>query len=91
MKKVLFTIALVAFSIGTYLNARTSSCNVNLTMEQVETLSTGELDNGHWLEPKTVSCKLELGGGWFTASVERVCEFSTVLSNCTAVKCGDSF
>ena len=43
-------------------------------------------------EPRTESCRLDLGGGWFTASVRRVCDITADASRtCTAVECGGYF
>ena len=41
-----------------------------------------------WLQPETKRCTLQLGGGWFTSSVERVCVFCAVPYSCTPVQCG---
>ena len=42
--------------------------------------------------PRTESCKLELGGGYFTASVRRVCDITpNSASTCTPVECGGYF
>lgn len=91
MKKTMFTVLLVGFSIVTYLQAKEKSVIGFASIQDVETLSTGESGNGHWMEPKTVSCVLELGNGMFTASVERVCELSKTMQNCTGVACGEPF
>jgi len=42
---------------------------------------------------KTESCKLDLGGGWFTASVKRVCIIldNGEYSSCRYVPCGEVF
>lgn len=44
-----------------------------------------------WTQPKKVACKLDLGGGWFTGSIERICVFCTVPNTCTPVECGVPF
>lgn len=93
MKKVFTVMFLVALSAWTCLHANSKKMNSNSDFKNVETYLWGEndMDNGHWLAPRTVSCKLDLGNGWFTASVERICEFSDVMSNCMGVSCGESF
>ena len=43
-------------------------------------------------EPRTLRCKLDLGGGMFTSSVERVCDITADASRtCVPVECGGYF
>ncbi|WP_455592887.1 hypothetical protein [Bacteroides sp.] len=64
-----------------------------LTLLTIESLANNESGGGSasWVQPKTERCKLELGGGMFTSSVERVCVFCAVPYSCTAVACGEAF
>lgn len=48
-------------------------------------------DDKSWTQPETIRCKLDLGGGWFTSSVERICVFCATPNTCTPVNCGESF
>ena len=70
----------------------------DLALKNVEALAHLEdgCDNCHLdnygREPRTESCKLDLGGGWFTGSVRRVCDITADASRtCTAVECGGYF
>ncbi|MCD8260853.1 MAG: hypothetical protein LUD15_04650, partial [Bacteroides sp.] len=49
----------------------------NISLASVEALASSENDgdNKSWTQPQTVSCRLDLGNSWFTASVERQCVF----------------
>ena len=69
-----------------------------LALANIENPDLGEdgCDNCHLdnygREPRTESCKLDLGGGWFTGSVRRVCDITADAScTCTAVECGGYF
>lgn len=43
-------------------------------------------------EPRTETCRLDLGGGMFTSSVRRVCDFTPDASQtCTPVEYGGYF
>ena len=58
----------------------------------IEALAQNEReDDNQWYQPETRRCKLELGGGWFESSVERVCVFCAVPYSCTSVACGGLF
>ncbi len=70
----------------------------DLALVNVEALA--QLENGcdechqdnYGREPRTERCKLELGGGWFTTSVQRVCDITADASqSCTPVECGGYF
>ena len=65
---------------------------VNSTLANIESLAQDEIgSDGCWLQPETKRCTLQLGGGWFTSSVERVCVFCAVPYSCTPVQCGERF
>ena len=52
---------------------------INSTLASVESLAQDEIGpDDCWLQPETKRCTLQLGGGWFTSSVERVCVFCAV-------------
>ncbi|WP_288839636.1 hypothetical protein, partial [uncultured Bacteroides sp.] len=58
----------------------------------IEALAQNESEgDNQWYQPETRRCKLELGGGWFESSVERVCVFCVVPYSCTSVACGGVF
>ncbi|HBG41550.1 MAG TPA: hypothetical protein DDW85_09075 [Porphyromonadaceae bacterium] len=70
----------------------------DLILANVEALA--QLENGcdechlgnYGREARTVPCKLDLGGGWFTGSVQRVCDITAdASSTCTPVECGGYF
>lgn len=64
----------------------------DLTLAKIESLANGESGGDHsWLQPKTERCRLELGGGMFTSSVERICVLCVVPYSCTPVACGEVF
>ena len=58
---------------------------VNSTLANIESLAQDEIgSDGCWLQPETKRCTLQLGGGWFTSSVERcVLCGSLFLHSCT--------
>ena len=92
MKKVLLAMVLVSFSLVTYLNAKCQTLSAeSMSMESIEVMVRGEMDNGHWMDGETVRCKLELGGGMFTSSVMKVCVLVDYMSNCTGAACGEFF
>lgn len=92
MKKTFFILGFVTFSVVTFLNARNQGHFIGfMNVGSVEIMSRGEMDNGHWLEPQTVRCKLDFPDGSFTSSVERVCVMANYMSNCMGVRCGEPF
>lgn len=90
MKKTLLMIVLVIFSLVSYLNAKDQKKDMEFTtIESVEILSRSEMGNGHWMDKKKVRCKLNLGGGWFTSSVQQYCILVDYMSNCMGTACGE--
>lgn len=66
----------------------------DLTLAKIESMANTESGGGgnnSWFQPETARCKLELGGGMFTSSVERICVFCAVPYSCTTVACGEVF
>lgn len=82
MRKTFIAILFIPFITGLIFTIKNNFILKN------ELRETGEHS---WLQPVTKRCKLDLGGDWFTSSVERVCEFCTVPYSCTAVPCGEAF
>lgn len=62
----------------------------SVMLENVEVLAQNE-GSDWWTQPETRRCKLELGGGWFESSVERICTFCATPNSCTPVECGTPF
>ena len=103
MKKIvlssIFAVALLVTAGYGVNRSMMSDANLSdLALKNVEALAHLEdgCDNCHLdnygREPRTESCKLDLGGGWFTASVRRVCDITADASRtCTAVECGGYF
>ncbi|MDE5711237.1 NVEALA domain-containing protein [Bacteroides sp.] len=64
----------------------------DLNLSDIEALAQSESGGDNWwVQPETRRCKLELGGGWFESSVERVCVFCATPNSCTAKSCGEVF
>ncbi|MCD8165396.1 MAG: hypothetical protein LUE93_04265, partial [Bacteroides sp.] len=78
-------------SMGMYKVPNNISSNIILASVEALASSENDGDNKSWTQPQTVSCRLDLGNGWFTASVERQCVFCAVPYSCTAVACGEVF
>lgn len=95
MKKkmiVLLTICLMFAFVQQYFKQNSELANfINFTLANVESLAQDEAGSDSWLQPETKNCTLQLGGGWFTGSVKRVCEFCAVPYYCTPVPCGERF
>lgn len=103
MKKIvlssIFAVALLVTAGYGVNRSMMSDANLSdLALKNVEALAHLEdgCDNCHLdnygREPRTESCKLDLGGGWFTGSVRRVCDITADAScTCTAVECGGYF
>jgi hypothetical protein len=103
MKKIvlssIFAVALLVTAGYGVNRSMMSDANLSdLALKNVEALAHLEdgCDNCHLdnygREPRTESCKLDLGGGWFTGSVRRVCDITADASRtCTAVECGGYF
>lgn len=90
MKKTLLTVVFVISSLLTYLNAKVQNEDMQLTtIEYVEVLSRSEMGNGHWMDKRKVRCKLNLGDGWFTSSVQQYCVLVDYMSNCMGTACGE--
>ena len=90
MKKkvvVLFTICFMFAFLQQYFNRNSELADfINSTLASVESLAQDEIGpDDCWLQPETKRCTLQLGGGWFTSSVERVCVLcgSLFLHSCT--------
>lgn len=94
-KKVITFVSICIVAVSSYLIFNQSSevkKVLNLTLARIESLANNESGGSHsWLQPKTERCRLELGGGWVTSSVERICVFCAVPYSCTAVPCGETF
>ncbi|MEG0153659.1 MAG: hypothetical protein RR744_10905 [Cellulosilyticaceae bacterium] len=91
---ILKVLLLLITSLSMLLNINKSHKLANIAevpLASIESLAKPENGGQSWLQPRTVGCKLELGGGWFTASVRRDCEFCAVPYSCTTVECGGSF
>lgn len=96
MKKkvvVLFTICFMFAFLQQYFNRNSELADfINSTLASVESLAQDEIGpDDCWLQPETKRCTLQLGGGWFTSSVERVCVFCAIPYSCTPVQCGEQF
>lgn len=95
----IFAVALITTTAWGVNKSMKSDANLSdLALKNVEALAHLEdgCDNCHLdnygREPRTESCKLDLGGGWFTGSVRRVCDITADASRtCTAVECGGYF
>lgn len=102
-KIVLFIIVAViaAINIGISLKVTGSKKSVMLTLASLASewwsdewggIHWGDDDEPEsWTQPQTVRCQLDLGGGWFTSSVERICVFCATPNTCTPVNCGETF
>ena len=77
------------------MNIGSKSSNLSdISLANVEALAQDEdsLNKPKGQTCETKSCKLDLGGGWFTASVERVCvDVDDPTCTCTPVSCGEVF
>ncbi|MDE5701184.1 hypothetical protein [uncultured Bacteroides sp.] len=67
------------------------SCIIDSALTSIESLAQDEFEADSWQQPETKRCMLQLGGGWFTSSVERICVFCAVPYSCTPVECGEVF
>lgn len=96
MKKKIFILSsimmITSLSLLLSIKSNKLASIVDVSLADIESLANPEGGGDHsWLQPKTVACKLDLGGGWFTGSVRRDCEFCAVPYSCTTVECGGSF
>lgn len=96
MKKriiILASVSFVVFFSLLFFNPNSKFAkSINLDLVSIEALAQGESGGVNWwYQPETKPCKLELGGGMFTGSVQRVCTFCATPNSCTSKACGESF
>lgn len=89
MKKTFISLTIILLAVVSISNRQKKALS-NITLDNIEALAADE-SIYDYTQPKTVRCKLEQGGGWFTSSVRRDCVFCAVPYSCTTVECGESF
>lgn len=89
MKKIFISTAIIVLAFIAISKTQKVDSH-DITLANIEALAADE-SIYDYTQPKTVRCKLDEGGGWFTSSVRRDCVFCAVPNSCTSTECGESF